>query len=70
MSRSAVIRDFAAALISGAFVRQSAPFLGLICRPARRHALAQITFGGLRSVTGLEWFASLSCQSRLSRSAA
>jgi hypothetical protein len=29
----------------------------LICRPARWHALAQITFGGLRSVTGLEWFA-------------
>jgi hypothetical protein len=29
----------------------------LICRPARWHALAQITLGGLRSVTGLEWFA-------------
>ena len=57
MSRSAVIRDFCGSADIRCVRLSIGAILWLICRPARWHALAQITFGGLRSVTGLEWFA-------------
>jgi hypothetical protein len=57
MSRSAVIRDFCCSADIRCIRSSIGAILWLISRPARWHALAQITFGGLRSVTGLEWFA-------------